>query len=284
MQGVFGIALQHHHVLEVENEIRPFVEGRQDGKRAFEFESRAAGIHISGCGRLGEIAEMQDFLRQHAAYAGDRTLRAAIDVAVEDAGVDADHQRDLVIATGDVLGSVAHVVSPAELLEADEICMLGAQRKEQVGPGGETIIGAVVDHGRKIGRRRQDRLEMVFLGCEDRAARQHARDDHEPLGADFRRMRRVSDRRGRVDRACADDDRNARAHETLHTFHPLRIGQKRPVTHGSAIDHCRHSRGDQLLGLAHERVEVGAAILLARGHEGRDDAGKDAAIHVDFLR
>ena len=41
---------------------------------------------------------------------------------------------------------------------------LVAQVKEQVGTRHEAIVGAVIDDGRKLGRCRQDRLEMGFLG------------------------------------------------------------------------------------------------------------------------
>ena len=86
-----------------------------------------------------------------------------------DRGVDADHQRDLVVAAGDVLGGIAQVVGAAELLEADEVPVLGAQREEQVGAGCEAVIGAVVDDGGQVGRGRQDRLEMRLLGGDDRS-------------------------------------------------------------------------------------------------------------------
>ena len=161
--------------------------------------------------------------------------------------------------------------------------MFSAQREEQVGAGGETVIGAVVDDSRQIGGRRQDRLEMRLLGSQRRTARQHARDDHQAVGADLLGMRSMGNRRGAVDGAGADDDRHAGLHQALHALHALCVGQQRPVAHGAAIDDRRHALRDQFLALAHQRIEIGAAVCLARGHQRGDYAGENLGLHVKLL-
>ena len=104
---------------------------------------------------------------------------------------------------GDVLGGVAAGSRAAELLEADEVRMLVAQREEQIGSGLEAVIGAVVDDRGQIGRGRKDRLEMARAGPPSRTARQHARDHHQPLRADLLGMGGMRHGRRRVDaRPC----------------------------------------------------------------------------------
>jgi hypothetical protein len=63
---------------------------------------------------------------------------------VEHRRVDPDHQRHPVVAAGDVLGRLAQVGRPAELLEANEVGVLRAQGEEQVRPRRKAVIGAVV--------------------------------------------------------------------------------------------------------------------------------------------
>ncbi len=59
VQRVFLVALQHHHVLEVENEVRTFVERRENGKRLLQFQRALTGIGIAGGSGLREVAEVQ---------------------------------------------------------------------------------------------------------------------------------------------------------------------------------------------------------------------------------
>jgi hypothetical protein len=59
--------------------------------------------------------------------------------------VDTDHQGQAIVTGRDVLGGVGHISLAAEFLEADEVGKARAQVEEQIGAGGETVIGAVVD-------------------------------------------------------------------------------------------------------------------------------------------
>src|SRR5690606_32946030 len=113
---------------------------------------------------------MQHFPGQDIADAGDGAGCAAIDEAMKHGGIDTDHHGNLVVLTGDVLGGVAHVCRAAEFLEASKIGMLGPQGKEEVRPGGKTIIGTVVDDGGKFGSSREESLEVCFLCRNDGAA------------------------------------------------------------------------------------------------------------------
>ena len=88
--------------------------------------------------------------------------------------------------------------------------MLGAQGEEQVGLGFEAVVGAVVDHGRQVGRGRKHRLEMVALRHERGSARQDARDEHQAAGADLLRVGGMRHGARGIDRAGADDDRERR--------------------------------------------------------------------------
>ncbi len=106
---------------------------------------------------------MQHLARQHVADAGDRAGRAAVDEAVKDLRVDADHQRQGGILAGYVLRRIAQRGCAAELLEADKMGMALPQREEQIGAGLVAIVGAVVDHGRQIHRGVEHRLEMRAL-------------------------------------------------------------------------------------------------------------------------
>ncbi|MCY1301613.1 hypothetical protein D9M70_512360 [compost metagenome] len=93
----------------------------------------------------------------------------------------------------------------------------------------------------------------------------------------------MGDGRSGVDGAGADDDRNTGLDQALDAFHALRIGQERPVTHRAAIDDGGHALSDQLLALAYQRVEIGGAVFLARGHQRRDDAGENLSLHLKLL-
>ncbi len=83
----------------------------------------------------------------------------------------------------------------------------------------------------------------------------------------------------RVLRAGSDDDGKTRLDESGDALHPLLVGQQRPVAHRSAIDHGGHAGFDELASLAHERVEVGRAVGLARRHQSGNHAGEDVRGH-----
>jgi len=85
-------------------------------------------------------------------------------------GIDADHQRDIVIRRGDELTSVTGICRATEFLEPDQIGMFGAQGVEQIRPRGKAVVGAVVDDRRQVGCGRQDRLEMRPLRSRRGAA------------------------------------------------------------------------------------------------------------------
>ena len=112
---------------------------------------------------------------------------------------------------GDMLGRIAQRLGAAELLEADEMGKLAAQFEEQLGPGLEAVIGAVVDDRRQVDRGLEHAGEMAALGRRRRAARQHARDDHQPPRAVLLACAASAAALLGVLRARADDDRQAGA-------------------------------------------------------------------------
>ena len=73
---------------------------------------------------------------------------------MDDLGVDADDQRQVVARRRDVLGGPGQRGPAAELLETDEVREPGAQLEEQVGPRLESVVRAVVDHGSATAVRR----------------------------------------------------------------------------------------------------------------------------------
>ena len=150
------------------------------------------------------------------------------------------------LAPGDVLRGVAQRFRAAELLEPDEMRVFPAQFEEQLRPGLEAVIGAVVDDRGQVDRGLENAGEMGALGRRRRAAREDARDDHQPACAFCLGV--PGERRGLrgVLRPRADDDRQAGVRQALDALHPLLEGQERPVAHRSAIDEPRHSRVDEL--------------------------------------
>jgi hypothetical protein len=69
---------------------------------------------------------------------------------MEDIGIDADHQQNIIISRGDVFGRIAQVIVTAELLEADKVREILAQVEEQIGARGKAVIGAVIDDRRQV--------------------------------------------------------------------------------------------------------------------------------------
>ena len=180
---------------------------------------------------------------------------------------------------GDMLGGVAQRLRAAEFLEPDEVGKLLAQFEEKFGAGLEAVIGAVVDDRRQVDRRLEHAHEMAALGRGRRAAREHARNDHEAPRAFFLRM--AGERGGLrgVLRARADDHRQAGVRQTLDALHALFNREQRPVAHRAAIDQPRHSGVDQMFAHPHEGVEVGPPVGAAGRHERRNRSGKDLRRH-----
>jgi hypothetical protein len=114
-------------------------------------------------------------------------------------------------------------LTAAELLEADQIRMVLAQREEQVRTGFEAVVGTVVDHGRQVLGGRQDRAEVGLLRNCRRATRQHARDHHQASGANFGSMASMGYGALGVDRAGADDDSQACLDQSRDPLLALRI-------------------------------------------------------------
>ena len=122
---------------------------------------------------------------------------------------------------GDVLGGVAQQFRAAELLEPDEMGVFPAQLEEQLRPGLEAVIRAVVDDRRQVDRRLENMSEMAALGRRRGAARQDARDDHQPARAFFLGVPRQGGGLHGVLRPRADNDRQAGGRQALDPLHPL---------------------------------------------------------------
>ena len=277
---IFVVSHQRHQALEIEHEVDALVENRERLKRALKLERKAARFGVALGGALTELDQTQHLARQHVADAGDGAAGAAIDKAVEHLGVDPDHERDVVRTPGNMLRGIAQRLRAAELLEADQMGKLFAQFEEQLGSCLEAVIRAIVDDRRQVDRRLEHASEMAALGRRGRAARKHARNDHEAPRALFLRVTR--ERRGLngVLRACADDDREPSLRQTFDALHSLFDRKQRPVAHRAAIDQPRHSGADKMLSHLHESVEVGPPVGAAGRHERRDRSGKDLRRHL----
>ena len=155
-----------------------------------------------------------------------------------------------------------------------------AQLEEQLRPGLEAVIRAVVDDRRQVDRRLENMSEMAALGRRRGAARQDARDDHQPARAFFLGVPRQGGGLHGVLRPRADNDRQAGGRQALDPLHPLLEREKGPVAHRSAVDERGHSRVDELTAGAHESVEIRASIGVAWRHQGRHGAGKNLRGHV----
>ena len=94
-------------------------------------------------------------------------------------GVDADDQRQVVRRRRDVLGGVRQRGTPAELLVADEVGVLVAQSREQLGPCLEAVVRAVVDHARQVRARRRARRRSGRAGPPASRPRQDPGDHHQ---------------------------------------------------------------------------------------------------------
>src|SRR4029077_16189483 len=124
---------------------------------------------------------------------------------------------------GDVLSRVAQGFCTAELLEADEMRIVAPKLEEEIGAGFEPVMGAVVNDRGKVDGCFKNAGEMGALGGDGRAARQHARDDHQALGADGFGMGRKGGGAGRVLSTRADDNRYLRLDQTCNALHALLV-------------------------------------------------------------
>ena len=147
MALVGGIPFQGEHVLVVEDEVGAFVEGGEDEQGLFQFLGEAAGLRVALRRGPAEAGVVEDFIGEDVADAGDGADGAAVYVTVKDLGVHAHEEGEVGVAARDVFGGVAEGVGPAEFLEADEVGELGVEVEEQLGPGLEAVVGAVVDDG-----------------------------------------------------------------------------------------------------------------------------------------
>ena len=104
MQRIFVVPHERHQALEIQHEIDALVEDSERREGALKLEREPTRVRIALGRALTQLDEPQHFARKHVADAGDRAAGAAIDEAVEHFSVDADHERDVVPAPGNVLG------------------------------------------------------------------------------------------------------------------------------------------------------------------------------------
>ena len=142
-----------------------------------------------------------------------------------------------------------------------------SQAKEQARARGEAVMRAVVNYRWQVGRGLKNRLEMRLLRGLRRTPRQDPRNQHEAQRTDPGCVSGVRHRSPRVDRARADDRRDAGGNQPGNTFLPVIFCQKRPVPHRTAVNDGRHACLDQFLPLSHERTEIRAPALVARRHQ-----------------
>ena len=221
MKRIFVVPHERHQTLEIKHEIDSLVEDRKGRKGALKLERKTTRLSGALGRALAKLDQAQHLARKHIADTGDRAAGAAIDEPMEHLGVDADHERDVVRSAGDMLGGVAQGLRAAELLEPDEMRKLFAQLEEQLRSRLEAVIGAVVDDRRQVDRRLEHAGEMAALGRRRGAAREDARDDHEPPRAFFLGV--TGERRSLLGVlcACADDDWETRFRQTFDALHPL---------------------------------------------------------------
>lgn len=101
--------------------------------------------------------------------------------------------------------------------------------------------------------------------------------------ADFCRMLGDGHSRGGVDRTGANDHLDAGVNQAFNALHPLRVGQKWPVAHRTAIDDCGHARRNQLFALPDQGIEVGGAVRFAGRQQRWNDTRKDFGLQRNLL-
>ena len=84
------------------NQVDALVERGKHTKRTLKLLRMAHGHRIARRRLLAQADKMQRFLGQRVADPGDRTDRAAIDIAMEHLRIDTDQKHDRGIAAGDV--------------------------------------------------------------------------------------------------------------------------------------------------------------------------------------
>src|SRR6185312_9132464 len=130
LQLVFRVPLEDHEILVVEDEIDSLVEGGKDVECLVQLLGLTARASIAARRLLAQRDEMQHLLRQHIANARYGADGAAVDVAVEHLGVDADQQHHRSIIPRNVLRRVAKGCGSAELFEPNEVGVPLARSEE----------------------------------------------------------------------------------------------------------------------------------------------------------
>jgi hypothetical protein len=147
---VGGVSFENHELFVVEDEVRAFVEGGEDGEGFGKFEGVTTVLSVPLCGGFTEFNESEDFLWKSIANTGDGSGCAAIHEAVVDLGVDTSHEDEGVVGAGDVFGGVAQRVCSTKFLKADERGKCFTKGEEEVGFCFEAVVGGVVDDGREV--------------------------------------------------------------------------------------------------------------------------------------
>ena len=145
--------------------------------------------------------------------------------AMKNLCVDADHQCQIGIATGDMLRCVAERLRAAEFFEADQVGELTMQIEKQIGFGFKTVVRTVVNHRWQTIGGFEDAGKVGSLSRRGSAAREHSRDHHQTFRSDFLGMRRVRGGDRRILCTGANDYRHACGRECAHAVTPLFIRQ-----------------------------------------------------------
>lgn len=124
MVFVFGMPFESHQVFVIQHQIGAFVVAGENREGVVKFGCQPASFGISFCRLFAQFDEPEDFFGQRVSHPGNRAGCPAADKAVKHLRVDTDHQRQIGIGSGDVLGCVAERFRPAEFLEADQIRVL----------------------------------------------------------------------------------------------------------------------------------------------------------------
>lgn len=273
--GVFGVAFEDHEFLVVEDEVRSFVEGGEDVKGIVEFFAETGRDGIASGSRGAKFDKAEDLLRQGIADPGDGSDRTAVDKAVKDLRVDADHEGEIGIAARDVFGGVAERFGSAEFFETDEVGVILPEVKKEIGFRFKSVVGAVVDHCREISSGIENVGEVSALRGRRRSPGHDAGNDHETGGPDFTGVGGMSGGEARILCAGSDDDGDSAFDESGDARLPLGVRQERPVSHGAAVDDSTHAGFDETACGPDEGGKVRLPGGIAGSHESRDAALKD---------
>ena len=102
-------------------EVGAFIKGRQDLEGIVQLGGEASCFRVAGGAEGTELEQVQNLAGEAIADAGDRPHSSTTDIAVVDLGIDTDHEQDIVVGVGDVLGGVAQGIGAAKLLETDQV-------------------------------------------------------------------------------------------------------------------------------------------------------------------